>query len=174
MHHNAAIYKANGDIPHTFEELNINIIPIGGCGGVKHWVNLDLFTKLAKPYLIFLDSDKPNAGSVSDNLTNLTNYGLIAGTDFLISKKRLLENYIHPTALIRLVPGAVLAYGDFDHAKNLCKDYADPVIRGHLGGKGVAEKHYPSLTYADLRMTWFDGADDEFIALYNLIVGKLN
>ena len=40
MHHKANLYKQNGLISHTFEELSINIIPIGGCGGVKHWINL--------------------------------------------------------------------------------------------------------------------------------------
>lgn len=174
MHHKATLYKQAGLIPHTFEELNVNIIPIGGCGGVKHWVNLDLFTKLEKPFFIFLDSDKENAGAVSTNQTNLIAYGLTLGTDFAISKKRLLENYIHPTALQRLVPAAVITYTDFDHAKNFCKDYPDDAIRAHLGGKSVAYKHYTSLTFDELRLTWFDGVEDEFINLYNVIVGKLN
>lgn len=174
MHHKATLYKQAGLIPQTFEELNVNIIPIGGCGGVKHWVNLDLFTKLEKPFFIFLDSDKENAGAVSINETNLIAYGLTLGTDFAISKKRLLENYIHPTALQRLVPAAVVTYTDFDHAKNFCKDYPDDAIRAHLGGKNVADKHYSSLTFDELRLTWFDGVEDEFINLYNVIVGKLN
>lgn len=174
MHHKATLYKQAGLIPHTFEELSINIIPIGGCGGVKHWVNLDLFTKLEKPFFIFLDSDKENAAAVSPNATNLANYGLTAGTDFIISKKRLLENYMHPTALQRLVPGAVITYTDFDHAKNFCRDYPDSGIRGHLGGSKVAERHYCNLTFAELRLTWLDGADDEFINLYTTITAKLN
>lgn len=174
MHHKANLYKQNGLIPNTFEELSINIIPIGGCGGVKHWVNLDLFTKLEKPFFIFLDSDKENASSVSPNETNLVDFGLINGADFVVSKKRLLENYIHPTALKRLVPGSVITYTDFDHAKNFCKDYPDSRIRAQLGGSKVAERHYCNLTFNELRMTWFDGTNDEFINLYNTITAKLN
>jgi putative ATP-dependent endonuclease of OLD family len=174
MHHKATLYKQAGLIAHTFEELNVNIIPISGCGGVKHWVNLDLFTKLEKPFYIFLDSDKDDAEAVSINETNLIGYGLTVGTDFGISKKRLLENYIHPIALQRLVPGAVVTYTDFDHAKNFCKDYPDDAIRAQLGGKSVADKHYRSLTFDELRLTWFDGVEDEFINLYNVIAGKLN
>ena len=174
MHHKAMLYKQASLITYTFEELSINIIPIGGCGGVKHWVNLDLFTKLEKPFFIFLDSDKDNAAAVSPNESNLTNYGLTVGTDFMITKKRLLENYMHPTALQRLVPGAVITYTDFDHAKNFCKDYPDSGIRGHLGGSKVAEHHYCNMTFAELRLTWFDGTDDEFINLYNTITAKLN
>ncbi|MFA5832167.1 MAG: AAA family ATPase [Bacteroidota bacterium] len=174
MHHLATLYKQNGLISHTFDELNINIIPIGGCGGVKHWVNLDLFTKLQKPFFIFLDSDKDNAASISKNLTDLTNYGLTPTTDFLLTKKRLLENYIHPTALQRLVPNVVIAYGDFDHAKHICRDYPDDAIRGRIGGSKVAERHFCNLTYNELRLTWFDGTNDEFVDLYNAILAKLN
>ncbi len=173
MQHNASLYKQAGLIANTFEELNINIIPIGGSGGVKHWVNLDLFTKLEKPYFIFLDSDKTNATATSENLTNLTNYGLTLGVDFHVTKKRLLENYIHPTALQRLVPGAAISYTDFDHAKNICRDYPDDAVRGQLGGKHVAERHYCSLSFDELRMTWNNGTD-EFIDLYNTIIAKLN
>ncbi|MBN8707513.1 MAG: AAA family ATPase [Bacteroidetes bacterium] len=174
MHQKAKLYKQNGLIPHTFDDLSINIIPIGGCGGVKHWVNLDLFTKLEKPFFIFLDSDKENATAVSPNEINLVEYGLTNGTDFAISRKRLLENYIHPTALQRLVPGSVITYTDFDHAKNFCKNYPDSRIRALLGGSKVAEHHYCHLTFNELRMTWFDGTTDEFIKLYNTIVSKLN
>jgi putative ATP-dependent endonuclease of OLD family len=174
MHHKATLYKHAGLISNTFEDLNVNIIPIGGCGGVKHWVNLDLFTKLEKPFFIFLDSDKENAAAVSVNQTNLITYGLTLGTDFTIAKKRLLENYIHPSALQRLVPGAIITYTDFDHAKNFCKDYPDATIRGHLGGKSVVEKHYTNLTFDELRLTWFDGVEDEFINLYNIVAGKLS
>jgi putative ATP-dependent endonuclease of OLD family len=174
MHHQANVYKQNNVIDHTFDELNINIIPIGGCGEVKHWVNLDLFTKLGKPYFILLDSDKDNLAQVSPNHSALINYGLTDNVDFLITKKRLLENYIHPSALERLVPGSALAYGDFDHAKNLCKSHPDSTIRARLGGKSVAEKHYPNLTFDELKLTWDDGNEDEFLNLYQIMVDKLN
>jgi predicted ATP-dependent endonuclease of OLD family len=173
MHHNATLYKQAGLIDNTFEELNINIIPIGGCGEIKHWVNLDLFTKLGKPFFIYLDSDKESATATSPNEQNLLSYGLTTGNNFLVSKKRLLENYIAPVALQRLVPNSTIKYSDFDHAKNFCKNYHDSGIRGHLGGAKVAEHHYCKLTFEDLRLTWFDGKTDEFLELYNSITAKL-
>ena len=88
--------------------------------------------------------------------------------------QQCLENYIHPTALQRLVPGCVITYTDFDHAKNLCKNYPDSGIRGHLGGSKVAEHHYSNLTFDELRLTWYDGNNDEFINIYNSIIAKLN
>src|SRR5215217_3881924 len=115
LHYNAEKYKENGTITETFTDLNINIIPIGGCDSVQHWVNLDLFTKLEKPCYIFLDSDKESHAAVSKNEQFLLGSGFTPVTDFHITKKRLLENYIHPVALMRLVPAANVAYTDFDH-----------------------------------------------------------
>ncbi len=173
LHYQSGLYKQSGLIDHTFEELNVSIIPIGGCGGIKHWINLDLFTKLEKPFHIFLDSDKDNVAQVSPNHTNLINYGLVENDDFSITKKRLLENYIHPTAINRLVPGCTINYGDFDHAKNICKSYPDSGIRANIGGSKVVERHYRNLTFDELRMTWFDGTTDEFIQIYELVRNKL-
>lgn len=161
MHHKANLYKQNNLIPHTFDELSVNIIPIGGCGGVKHWVNLDLFTKLGKPFFIFLDSDKLTSATISPNETYLKNYGLTMGTHFTCSKKRELENYISTTALNRLIPGSTFTYTEFEDVKKLVH-------------KKVSEKYYCNQTFDELRMTWFDGTNDEFINLYNTIIAKLN
>jgi hypothetical protein len=71
------------------------------------------------------------------------------------------------------VPAAVINYADFDNVKTICKTYHDDTVRAHLGGKKVADKHYCSLTFDELRMTWNNGTD-EFINLYNTITAKLN
>ena len=46
--------------------------------------------------------------------------------------KATFRNYIHPTALQRLVPGSVITFTDFDHAKTFAKNYPDSGIRGQL------------------------------------------
>lgn len=173
LHHTANEYKQNGQIHATFEELNINIIPIGGCDSVKHWVNLNLFTKLEKPFYIFLDSDKDNEHQISPNYTKLADFGLQPILDFHITKKRLIENYIHHTVLNRFVPNANLTYSDFDHVKNICKKFSDQIIQAQLGGSKVCDKHYCKQTYDDLRLSWFDGTNDEFLDLYGAITSKL-
>ena len=73
-----------------------------------------------------------------------------------------------------LVSGSVITFTSFDHANNFCKDYPDSAVRAKLGGSKVAEHHYCNLTFDELRLTWYDGADDEFIDLYNTIIAKLN
>ena len=67
-----------------------------------------------------------------------------------------------------------MTYGDFEHAKNLCKSHTDSRIAGRLGGAKVAVKHYPNLTFDELKMTWDDGTEDEFLKLYEIITSKLN
>ena len=44
---------------------------------------------------------------------------------------------------------------------------------GHLGSSKVVERHYCSQTYDELRLTWFDGADDEFVTLHQAMKAKL-
>ena len=174
LHHTASIYKSNGLIDSTFNDLNINIIPIGGCDSVQHWINLDLFTKLEKPFYIFLDSDKENITQISPNYNKLISFGLKPDIHFHITKKRLIENYIHPSFLMNLIPEAQLSYSDFDHVKNICCKYPDEIIRAKLGGKKVCDKHYCKQTYIDLKLSWSDGVNDEFLELFSKVTAHLN
>lgn len=173
LKHNANLYKQNALIDSTFDELGIIIIPIGGCSAIKHWVSLDLLKSLQKPFFIFLDSDKNSENEQSPNEKKLLNLGFAKNKDFHITKKRLLECYIPHTALKRIEPRFTLTYGDFDHVKNLIKNYHDDSVKGKLGGGNVVEKHYENLNFDDLRQTWFDGMTDEFVYLYQAIIRKL-
>jgi putative ATP-dependent endonuclease of OLD family len=169
--HLAHQYKAAGSIPSTFEDLGIVVLPIGGCGSIQHWVQLDLLKKLTKPFFIFLDSDKEQAAAVSSNCTALTGLGFLLGTNCAVSRKRTLENYIPADTLNRLVKDANLVYGDFDNVKDLCKKHPQA---GKLGGKKVAEKFFPQLTYEELRTTYcVNGKDDEFLEIYAAVSNLL-
>lgn len=170
LNHLCQEYKANDLITHDFNELEIAIIPIGGCDSIKHWVSLNLLSTLDKPFLIFQDSDKTNAGEQSPTKTALENLGFVDNTDFIILKKRNLENYISSTALNRLVPNSNTNHDDWTNVKQLCARHQ---LAGRLGGRGVADRHFKNLTFAELRTTFFDGNDDEFINIHTLAVSKL-
>ena len=92
------------------------------------------------------------------------------GVDFRVTKKRMLENYIPPSAINRIVENANIAFGDFDHVKKICAKHP---LNGHLGGKNVAERHFQRLTYQEIKSTFFDGTEDEFLIVYELIVNKM-
>jgi len=167
LEHTAHLYKCAGQIPSTFAELSIAILPIGGCGSIQHWVQLDLLKKLTKPFFIFLDSDKDSIDATSPNVTALTELGFTLGEDCAVTRKRSLENYILPTALNRLVPDAQINYTDFDHVKSLCKKHT---LAGKLGGGKVAERHFCNLTYEELRAAFCpESSDDEFLTLFQSV-----
>lgn len=165
--HLANKYKIAGKIPSTFEELGIVLLPIGGCGSIQHWVQLDLLKKLTKPFFIFLDSDKEVDTATSSNGKALTDLGFILGINCALSKKRTLENYISSEALNRLVEGANINYGDYENVKDICKKHP---LAGKLGGKKVAEKYFCELTFEDLKSTYCaNGVNDEFLEIYSAV-----
>jgi predicted ATP-dependent endonuclease of OLD family len=170
LNHLCEQYKLNGLIAQNFTELEIAIIPIGGCDSIKHWVSLNLLSTLDKPFLIFQDSDKTNAGEVSPTKSALESLGFTDGQDFVISKKRNLENYISPAAINRLVPNSNLNHDDWSNVKQLCARHP---MAGRLGGRKIAERHFTNLTFAELRSTFYDGNEDEFINIHTLACSKL-
>ncbi len=169
----ATQYKERGKIESTFEEIEILLIPIGGCDSIKHWVALDLLKKLSRPYFIYLDSDKENELHESKTRKNLIELGFEGNNHFLVTRRRRLENYIHPEALKRILEISDLEYGHWDHVKQICGKHP---FAGRPDGKGVAEKHFEKLTYDDLRLTFYDpySNEDEFLMLYEKVISKLD
>jgi putative ATP-dependent endonuclease of OLD family len=167
LEHVAGQYKVADLIHATFSDLSVAILPIGGCGSIQHWVQLDLLKKLTKPFFIFLDSDKDSIAAPSPNATALSDLGFTIGVNCAITQKRSLENYILPAALNRLVPDVPITYTDFDHVKNLCKKHPQAA---KLGGKNVAERHFSHLTFNELRAAFCpDGSNDEFLTLFKAV-----
>ena len=168
--HISNLYKENGLIDYTLQELGITLIPVGGCDSIKHWVTLDLLKTLDKPFFIYLDSDKESEDGNSPNKEKLIDFGFIENEDFLVTAKRELENYIPYSALNRLVPGCDIEYGDWDDVKKICKTNS---FAGQLGGKNVSSRHFTSLTFDEIRSTFFNGNEDEFLNIYKILTSKL-
>lgn len=164
--HCAVQYKANGLIDSTFEELGVHIIPIGGCGAIKNWTNLQIINKLGKPFYIMLDSDKENEIMDSPNLAKLKEYGY-DDSNCGVTKKREIECYIHPEYFHNLTPPIEIEYGEWDDVKKICGEHP---MSGRLGGKGVCDRHFLKLTFSLLRKTFCpDGEHDEFLDIYHKI-----
>lgn len=172
INHAVKLYKEKGLIKQDFSELSIISIPVGGCGSIKHWVSLDLLKTLDKPFFIFFDSDKSSPEMESPNAQKLASFGFTEGKDFYVCRKRELENYIIPEAICTIVPECKLSYSDYCDVKKICKNsqYA-----GKLGGKNIAEKHFCSLSFEDLKKA-FDpnDNDDELVQLYNAVCATMN
>ena len=173
MKHLALEYKNNHKIEYDFDELNVVLIPVGGCDSIKHWTNFNTITKLGKPYFIYLDSDKVSQAMDSPNMTKLVKYGYTE-QNCAVSRKREIENYIPDSYYKTLNPPINdISYGDWDDVKCICKNHRES---GRLGGNGVCARHFKNLTYDQLRQTFCpDNKDenDEFLFIYNKIKGMI-
>lgn len=78
---------------HSFEDKRFAIVPIGGCGNLKHWKTLKLAEQFNLPWCILLDSDKgtPEETKNAEAVQQLRKDGIKA----YVTRKREPENYIH-------------------------------------------------------------------------------
>lgn len=116
VNHTATQLKSGGHITHTFEDKRIALVPIGGCGNLKHWTTLRLIEQFAIPYGVILDSDKgTNEEQANVNtIQELKDKGVKA----YLTLKREPENYIHLDVL-NLPAGSTFTFTDTCDAKVL-------------------------------------------------------
>lgn len=108
--------KNGGFITHSLSEKKIVIIPIGGCGSLKHWVTLKIAEKFGLPYGIILDSD---LGTNQEPQRRRQIQDLVAqGKKAFCTNKRELENYLD-VSLINSTNGHPITYTDSDDAKKI-------------------------------------------------------
>ena len=86
INHTAMQLKNAGYITHTFQEKRIALVPIGGCGNLKHWQTQKLVEQFQIPYCVLLDSDKGTSEEQKnlDAINELTQKGIKA----YVTKKR--------------------------------------------------------------------------------------
>lgn len=116
VNHTSEKLKESGHISATFEEKRFAIVPIGGCGNIKHWKTLQLAEQFDIPYCILLDSDK-GTPEESDNIAKIQSYK-DDGIKAYVTRKREPENYIHIDCL-ELAEGHGFSFTDSDDAKVL-------------------------------------------------------
>jgi len=165
------LYNENNQIAHSLSELGVRSIPLGGKDSIQHWHTLNLLKDLQKPFYIIQDSDKTSETSDSPTRNKLIELGFIENSQFNVLRKRCIENYINPKALIRMIPNIEISYDAFSNVKNISKEHT---MNGILGGKNITEKHFCSQTFEEIKKM-FTCADnsDEFIFIYNNVVAKL-
>ncbi|WP_028887210.1 ATP-binding protein [Tenacibaculum ovolyticum] len=116
VNHTATQLKSGGHIDHTFEDKRIALVPIGGCGNLKHWTTLRLIDQFAVPYCVLLDSDK-GTNEEQQNINKIQELRDI-GIKAYLTLKREPENYVHLDVL-NLPPGSTLNFSDTCDAKVL-------------------------------------------------------
>ena len=108
--------RAGGFLTHTLEEKRIALVPIGGCGNLKHWTTLRLVDQFNIPYCVLQDSDKGTKEELINiaKIESLKNIGIKA----YLTRKREPENYIHLDCL-NLPAGSTFTYTETCDAKAL-------------------------------------------------------
>lgn len=152
VNHTSQTLKDAGLITHTFAEKEFAIVPIGGCGNLKHWRTLRLAEQFNIPWCILLDSDK---GTPEEPINTTAVAELQAlGIKAYVTRKREPENYIH-LSVLGLAAGHALVYSETDDAKLL-------ISTATITKKdSVLDRYWPNMTAALIREveTYNDGTE---------------
>lgn len=116
VNHTATQLKNGGYIDYTFEDKKFALVPIGGCGNLKHWITLQLIDQFAIPYCVMLDSDLGTNEEQQnrDKIQELQDNGIKA----YLTQKREPENYVHLDVL-NLPAGSTFNFTETCDAKVL-------------------------------------------------------
>lgn len=114
LEHAASEMKKNGEITGDFEDKKITTLPVGGCSGVKVWIELCKHEAIGLPTYIFLDSDRERLEDPETAnekfIRELSRDDTVK--DMFCTKKREIENYIKKD-----ITGC--EYVDFDDVKSI-------------------------------------------------------
>lgn len=140
--HTAEKLKEGGYISSDFEDNRFAIIPVGGCGNIKHWQAENLVSQFGIPYCVLLDSDcgTPQADKNIRTLRTLEAKGVKA----YLTRKREPENYIHSECL-NCFCGSVISFNDTDDAKVLIAEHT------RIKKDCVLERLWPNMTCEQIR-----------------------
>lgn len=114
LEHTAEEMKKVGEITGNLFELKVEVLPVGGCGGVKDWILDNRHSVLGLDTFVFLDSDRVNQSDPPTSnetfVTSLNQNGNVKKAFY--TKKREIENYIDNSL-------TSCSVGDYDDAKTI-------------------------------------------------------
>jgi hypothetical protein len=87
----ATISEHISDLPRVRDNPDLAILPTGGGGVLKHWVKKDYLKALNLPKICIFDRD--------GNKSNIEKAKQIKENTVFVTRKREIENYIHPNAI---------------------------------------------------------------------------
>jgi len=106
----ATIHANREDLPDLSTDTRIAIFPLGG-GTLKDWVTQDYLSGLGTPQYHIYDLDDPINPTYSGVRDTVRARG---GNNWAeLTRKREIENYLHPTA-IQTIYGFQIVFGDLD------------------------------------------------------------
>jgi hypothetical protein len=153
----AAKLKESGHLAETFVDKQIGLIPVGGCGNLKLWINRRAMRSLSRKYGLFADSDiRCDGGCLSDERLRWKRECEADGAVVHFTRKREIENYLHPEVVLSIT-GKTVAVDDFCDVKALVGDGCHGLIQ-HMNSNQILE-----------RDRWVDGEGNEHHELLEAI-----
>ena len=114
LEHTARVMKDNGELTKNLNDAKVEILPVGGCPGVKDWIDMNKHKKLGLKTFVLLDSDRIDNSKIKT--ANETFIELLNSTEGIekafCTKKRESENYIKQG-----LTGCL--FNDFDDVKSI-------------------------------------------------------
>lgn len=135
----ASKLKEGGYLKETFADKQIGLIPVGGCGNLKLWINRRAMRSLSRKYGLFADSDiRCEGGCPSDERLRWKQECEADGGVVHFTRKREIENYLHPE-VVRSITGKDVAIDDFCDVKALVGDHCHGLIK-HMSCDQILER----------------------------------
>lgn len=135
----ASKLKESSHLTHTLIEKQIGLIPVGGCPNLKLWINRRAMRSLSRKYGLFVDSDiECVGGCLSPEKQSWKEECEADGGIAHFTRKREIENYLHPEAVYR-VTGRTVTIDDFSDVKNLLDSGCCGLIR-HMSADEILER----------------------------------
>lgn len=114
LEHAAQVMKDAGEISKNLSEAKVEILPVGGCPGVKDWIDMKKPEKLGIKTFVFIDSDRFDSSTTKTKnelfIESLSSCSEISKS--FCTKKREIENYIKKD-----LTGC--EFGDYDDVKTI-------------------------------------------------------
>lgn len=145
LNHLTQALKEAGHIESSLQDKNVIPIISGGCGNLKHWVNLNIIKQLNRPWAVFLDSDDYGNQNNSEYLKKIPEIESYRsdGVYCHLTKKREAENYLCRD-VIKAQKGVDVQFTDYCDAKVIVNQATQ------IGKVKVLEKLWPFMTADDI------------------------
>lgn len=166
LKHIAKELKSGSYISHTFDDRNIAIVPIGGCGNLKHWTTQKIAEQFSIPWGILLDSDK----GTLDEERNLQKINKLKeqGIKAYVTRKREPENYININCIRE--NAFTEQFSEIDDVKKLINK------KIKMSENDILEKLWPKMSLEQIREseTYFDDKGNKRFEFTEMILDFLS
>ena len=131
--------KEDGRLADTFADKQIGLIPVGGCGNLKLWINRRAMRSLSKKYGLFADSDiQCVGGCLSQEKLWWKQECEADGAIVHFTRKREIENYLHQDVILH-VTGKTVSLDDFCDVKAMLGDGCSGLVQ-HMSSAQILER----------------------------------